>query len=417
MDIKTLKKLLVAIVVVFAVCALLMTLVYCIPSEWVKPNAEKALEQLETEKETHGDTDWPMMPFPWYASELDGYTDEIMLSLNVLDESDNPFIASLMSGGRSHHWHGYQLVLRPLLLAFDYFEIRYINYIVIFGLLFAVCAAAAKKINLWFSAFVLAGFVKMFGMTVPASLQFVNTFVIAFAAMLIILLRPKEKDTRENNCLLFLLSGAAVAFFDFLTTPALAVGLPLLALLALRAENAREKPKKLLLEAFTYSAVWAISYAIILASKWLLSELFLSRAEFAGAFSNASGLMGDSGLWFGYGKMFLYNIYNLLEPMKVTLPIIVAIIVVRLVLFVKYRSKGIQTAYIPTLLFVSAYPYLWYAAFMTHSGMHFWFTYRSQYITVVGVLYAMYLSVDWQKLQQARETRAQSKRGKIAARQ
>lgn len=411
----TLKKLLIITLGMFAAFVLLMTLSFCIPNSAVEANTQKGLTQLNTEIKNGGNDYWPMATFPWYACELDGYTDEIMLEMNLLHESDSPFIASLTNGGRSYHWHGYQIFLRPLLVVFDYMEIRFINYLLIFALLAAVMLISYKKLNVVFASAVGLGFFKVFGFIMPSSIQFVSPFAVALVAMLVILLRFEREQKDEFYYIVFFLTGALTNFFDTLTTPPLSIGLPLLVLIALEIKQQRRSPKKLFFFSFALSVAWTAGYLIANAQKWLMSVLFIGKNDVASGTSAAIGYMFSSDRHFGFIKMYLYQIYNLLEPMKVTLPIIAAIIIVWVVLFVKYRNKGIQTAYIPTVLFVSLYPYLWYTVFMTHSGMHFWFTYRNQFITVVGVLYAMYLSVEWQKLRQAREAHAQKKREKETA--
>ncbi len=78
-------------------------------------------------------------------------------------------------GGRysyGRYWHGYQVILRPLLLALSYPEIRYFNMLMFLGLCTCVVLLVYQRIGMgsvvaFTLAMTLGGFI-----VVPMSLQF-----------------------------------------------------------------------------------------------------------------------------------------------------------------------------------------------------------------------------------------------------
>lgn len=82
------------------------------------------------------------------ASQLDNFTDRVMLE-RVLPKNvdDNALEQAMFMNGYSRYWHGYQVILRPLLLPFNYFEIRYINIFIMFALLIKAMNVIKKNVN------------------------------------------------------------------------------------------------------------------------------------------------------------------------------------------------------------------------------------------------------------------------------
>lgn len=133
-----------------------MICVYAIPTESVEYNVESSLDIYKRE------LDWFMWSPPLLLSQLDNYTDALMLSLALYSEPDNPptfkdivhnsmqnpmyehtnsytTVASLIKYYEepdrtkiyrteySLYWHGYLIFLKPLLTVFTMSDIRILN--------------------------------------------------------------------------------------------------------------------------------------------------------------------------------------------------------------------------------------------------------------------------------------------------
>lgn len=124
------------------------------------------------------------------------------------------------------YWHGYLAVIRPLLLFFNYTEIRHLLMMLqLFLILFFLWKAArSDEIE---AVIPLIGFwLFLSPATLFGSLQYAPCFLITML-MLIVLYRWKE-GTSIRRSDLFLLAGIATAYFDFLIYPLVTLGVPLL---------------------------------------------------------------------------------------------------------------------------------------------------------------------------------------------
>lgn len=145
---------------------LLLSAVYCIPTD----SMEKKLEESAVLLEREGMYPRPMLD---EGSQLDNFTDSIMLNTaGHPNGSDNAFVASLRSGNYSskksnpvetfvymykekgtdvydtyypRYWHGYLLFLKPLLFFFNLGNIRYILMFVQLGLFVLIIAKLAMR--------------------------------------------------------------------------------------------------------------------------------------------------------------------------------------------------------------------------------------------------------------------------------
>ena len=65
--------------------------------------------------------------------------------------------------------------------------------------------------------------------------------------------------------------------------------------------------------------------------------------------------------------------------------LVILIVAVVLIIWRKLKDWKTVGAYLP-ILFVAAYPYIWYLVMSNHSQIHYWFTYRAQLVALFGGL-------------------------------
>ena len=120
-------------VALIAVFVLLMTLVYMIPNskiEWHREYSLYVFYDIEETWESFGN----LFGLHSQPGMMDNTTDRIMIREALIgDESMSALEAAIYMNGYTRYWHGYQVVLRPLLVLYQLHQIRYLNMFIFWG--------------------------------------------------------------------------------------------------------------------------------------------------------------------------------------------------------------------------------------------------------------------------------------------
>lgn len=316
------------------------------------------------------------------AFENSRYSDENGNQSASLEATiDNPELYNNQEYSR--YWHGIQTIIRPLLLFFNYEEIRFLFMIIMFLLLIVVTIYLYKNLSIWHAiGFTLSMLLVCF-FVVPASIQFISIFAITFITIIVINILYERK--KENLCsYLFFIVGGVTTFFDLLTVPLITLGIPLIVVLLL--ENKRGLTiKKAIIEIIKLSLLWCISYATIFFAKWVIASIVLHKDMITVAIENiifrANGSDEYPATRLGAIKANLQYLYN-----KVLLYIGILLGIVWIIGLIRNRKNIRKCKCAIPLFIVSLYPYIWYCVFAGHSSIHSFFTYRIQAITIFGLL-------------------------------
>ncbi|MBR3501522.1 MAG: hypothetical protein IKO06_01305, partial [Alphaproteobacteria bacterium] len=265
-------------------------LVQYIPPYPTEKNIDNSCEIFNKERE-----------FPtYYGRTLDNYTDAVML-LVARTEPDEPsfnrFLTSPLYNtfkadknwnelyalralcarhiprhkiSYFRYWHGYQLVLRPLLWFTDYQHIRQINkYLQPLLFLILMILFYIKRVS-----GLILGWALSYVILNPGSLPLNMTYsIIYFVTVIssIIMLCFKEKIEKHIGWpIFFMMIGICTSFFDFLTYPIVALAVPMTILFYIEpAKDFRQMLKNLAL----ICIYWLIGYAGMWGLKWLLCYL------------------------------------------------------------------------------------------------------------------------------------------------
>ena len=399
---KKLLKIFISLIVFYVIA---LSAVYLVTPTPLERHAQNGLALIEKE------TLYPKYFFENNnACMLDNFTDKVMLE-RVLPKNvaDNALEQAMFMNGYSRYWHGYQVILRPLLLPFNYFEIRYINIFIMFALLIKAMNVIKKNVNsiaswLFFAAVMCAKFI-----IVPVSLQFTNMMMLMLLAILSAdKLLCNRNDINFNNKTLsterlFIFSfvlGSITVFLDLLTTPILPIGIVMLLLVIHYYQKYNYLiPNKTIINSFIF---WSAGYVGTWAAKWILATVICSQNIILQAFNQVVFRVAGDGAKYEVHRLSMLesNIKMLIQPFGHTPKIIIfsLIFIVCGILLYKFRKTVINKIFIKKIIWISLIPYLWYLMAANHSQIHFWFTYRSQIITVFGLGYAMYYVTDWQKV-------------------
>ena len=368
-----------------------------IPKNFLQNNIEKSAGILEEEGQ------YPKGPLRIRSTTLDNFTDSLILNVAYsAGENKNVLVEAASnryySNGRddmvknlsevasdeheanvdySRYWFGTAVIVRFLMVAFDYSSIRIILTISLslLSILALLKLAKAFGINIAFAFGIALISLRMF--MIGYSLQFSPVMFITIGVMIAVLWSRKENYT-------FLFSGILTAFFDLLTFPIVSLGFPLVVLLL--KELKAKRSRKLILRKLVGSAVfWGGGYFGSYLMKFLISGIILGKDAALSAFGQASYRAG--GHLSEMIQALLRNGGTMFGIWTAGIPLF--ILIVWFVYALKRGSlKKHWRDYIPFLL-IAALPHVWYLIFSNHSMVHFWFTYRAQAVSVFAVLCGM----------------------------
>ena len=382
---------------------LLMIGVYLLPTGRMKNNVAASHETFNYEGI------YPQLIQGVKTTQLDNYTDALMYATAIHPGSGNVVVDALENARFEYqdtkmtqalndyandvsikeslkyemiyprYWHGYLVVLKPLLFFLDVSEIRMFNLIVQGSLFVLLLYLVRRKLGECYQIplLMMAGILNP--ITLPLSLQFSWVWYIALIGAIAALLL---KEPCENQKYLFLVLGMLTSYMDLLTYPLITFGLPAVLLLLCIKKNGSGSQIKYLM---TIGVSWGIGYAAMWAEKW----------TFAGVFGGID-IWGDvTAKIQSRSSMFTEEMEALSLIMvikKVISPLVSWPYLVLILLFIIYfsvlvfykRNKKLNLTSMLPFAVVAFLPFAWYAVFSNHSYEHYWFTYRALAVTVLA---------------------------------
>ena len=409
-DVKKFLKIIVGVALSILIGATLMIFVYALPNERAVENVRKALPLYEREGN-----------YPSWAlgehSKLDNFTDAIMLLEIIHPPGDlinsamlNPrFVSSgeekpvdalikVLRGDTDglnetiypRYWHGYILILKPLLLATQANHVRIFLAYGIF-ILFVVALLLCQKILGTPYAFALAGAVMILNpVSLSMSFQFAPIYFITMTAIIFMLKKNRRLFDDELYIYFFAAVGILIAFFDFLTYPIFSVAMLLIFWYVLnRRELFKEKLCAILKMMTSLLIAWGIGYGGMWSGKWLVSKILTGYDTFSNALVQVASYtrIGDNLADAGWQITTLGAIQRNIAvlghgPIRIFL--FAAIIFLLYIFFT--RRKFFTPRKIFPYLFPAALPFVWYAVLSGHSHIHAFFTYRGLAATVFALV-------------------------------
>ena len=130
------------------------------------------------------------------------------------------------------------------------------------------------------------------------------------------------------------------------------------------------------------SFYWVLGYGLTWFSKWFCATLILKNNIFLDAFRTILFRV-DGNQEYPANRIMAIgkNIFFLMgtDGIKILFPILSALLICFIIMMWKYRAKAVELL---PLLLIACMPYVWYFVLANHSGIHGFFTYRVQMITV-----------------------------------
>lgn len=276
----------------------------------------------------------------------------------------------------ARYWHGSTFFFRYLLTFLNYAQIQWFLFAISCVLLLIFGAAYLPRVGIWKTAAMMMSWILVYGFMMLFSIQFTPIFIISLLASILVV---RFDGDNKKLSLLFFIAGSLTCYFDLLSTPMLSFGWPLLVWLSLRDD----RPLTIMdfKEMVKWGFLWVVAMGLTWVTKWVIGSIVLDYNVFK------EGLdMVHYRTSMEEGATHRGAIANnvAMVPWKM-----VCLTLMVFVLYAATRFKRPSWSIILIYLVVAAAPYLWYLALTNHSFVHFWFTYRLQFITFCALLLAI----------------------------
>ncbi|MBR2522905.1 MAG: hypothetical protein IKE53_00515 [Clostridiales bacterium] len=409
---KNLKNILfvpVALVLSIILATGLMILVYLIPTDRIRDNIISSGDIYDREGLTNYYNEYLV------SSRMDNYTDSVMQAEAAYDGDENVVVKALQSkyhyltdmedytspgyinklmmhgedtnsivASYARYWHGYLLLLKPLFLVINMHGMRILNGAFQILMLAAVLFGLVRKGQKKLIAPLLVSILVINPVSTILNMQFACMYNITLV-LLVIMLYTKISEG-DGYWKLFLFSGIATAFFDFLTYPLISLGIPLVLMICLRGEKSSDNIRT----TFFSCINWGIGYAVMWASKWVVCDLVTGSNVIEDAIHQVSArtvtnAYDEIGLdSTNIISVFGYNFIPLRDIPMVALFVLSVIALVLYMVFAKKKIKICEESLI-ALLLIALIPFAWYAVLSNHSAVHYWMTYRNLTVMIFSL--------------------------------
>ena len=385
----------------------LIILSYQLPMGRIQENTTKSAEYLK------GTIEYPIVYERLCSGKLDNFTDAIMFRVSSDETEDSALNRTMYAyqgeiNGKgplealvghyvekhpydgvstySRYWHGYQIVLRLLLVVTDYQGIQMINLVLELILAVLIFWLISKKKNLRYAvAYFVGGYLMQMPLILAKSMQYADCYYL-YSMGTLILLCMNNKQRKKYTDFLFLNLGIAVAYFDFLTYPIAVFGIPALVCMILDDQSSMEKIGNTIRQGIC----WGIGYAGMWSLKWIIATKITGTDVIANAAENVFNRTSHitDGTKISILVCSVRNIEAFLDtPAALIFVGLLAWIFWRALRSKRWSYEGVFQKSVPYLV-CGCLPLLWYTILVNHSSVHYWFTNRACVVLITAILFA-----------------------------
>ena len=282
----------------------------------------------------------------------------------------------------ARYWHGYIVILRPLLVFFNLSQIRIILGLIIIISLLIMLYYIYKNINIKISLIMFMFFLSMDLLAWGSVIQ--GSIVMIIALITSIFIANKKITDKNINIILFIVAGLT-AYFDFFTTPLITFLLPII---IFNLMNNEEKSFKKVIYDFAKSAIiWGLGYALIWGTKWLLIDIMYHTQIIKNAVRQIFYRTGITSKSIIGGNVILIALKNnyLFSANYLNVLMLVLIYFWLFINIDKYGKKYFFTSKKLVYYITAFIPIIWYIVASEHSWQHYHFTYKLCMITFLSM--------------------------------
>ena len=377
---------------------LLLVLSFLLPTSRMTENVEASCKQLMKEGIS------PNVLENYETTRLDNYSDGLILNSAIYNGKESVvekasaiyqytydgenYYQSLFSyidgktdmirGSYARDWHGYLVYVKPLLLFFNYNEIRMLNlFLQCILITFIILEMKQKQLDKYIIAFILFLFFMSFHI-LYLSLEYSALFYVILLAVIIMLQHSTKLYSSNKIYSYFIIIGMCTCYIDVLTYPILTLGIPLVYYFILNNELCI-CTKKSFYEIINNSFAWAFGYIGMWTGKWIIATIFTDDNVIKEGILTVLYRMSEEAS--DTGTLEYFNTIDVLRrnfgvyakiPYFVVLTAFLTFILVRAIR-IRFNSK--RTNLLPFVL-IAIMPIAWYIAIGNHSYIHYWMTHR-----------------------------------------
>lgn len=417
-------KYIAVFVVTLLVLWLLLVLSAMIPNAAIQGNMEKSA-QTYSNRATYEFTDGDK-----FQSVADNYADSIWLNIAWNIGNGNPLQSTVQTNyydgeglgenaglyltvtegtapnvDYTRYWHGTAMFIRLGHLFTDVEGVKLIGFAVF--LLFAgLSLFTLIRKKHWDLAVILAlSLAAVQIWNIRLCMEYQPAFILAVVFIPVFLTMERRGD--NDLQLLSIISGVAVAFFDFLTTETAAFLLPLALVLAVRAkENRLGSLKATLVLLLKCGIYWLCAYGGAFIVKWIAAGIVTGENAFSLAIQSAQmHITGGNTVKFnpqGIPNSWLDGLMAALSALvgaeqyidytRVVLTLL-GCLAAAFSLWYVLKKKKISDATVP-LLIVGTLVFLRFLVLNNHSYVHAFFVYRALATSVFAFLTVLWLNME-----------------------
>ena len=292
----------------------------------------------------------------------------------------------------SRYWHGYLVIMKPLLFMLPLSCIRLLNMYAQLLLAFYLFSLFYNEFGFKYAFVFFLSYLILNPVSLILSFQYSTVFYISVLSVIILLktLKTREKLRKYNTGYMFLFFGIITSFFDLLSYPLLSLSFPLLTLLLLLKKHVKTISINSVIEVLTVnSAFWGFGYVGMYFSKWVVASLItgnnLVLKGIGAAFSRMSSHLNNGQVVTVLDAIARINRVILKDP---SLIVFLAGILAFVYLSYKMKDSIISDntkALCVGFSSIAIFPFIWFSVFFNHTYVHFWFTYRNLAVTVFSL--------------------------------
>ena len=283
----------------------------------------------------------------------------------------------------ARYWHGYLILLKPLFLLMDLDGIYLMNTIVMLALSGAVLFLMYKRLGMYSLAYVVM-MLCMHPENIAVSFQLSSIFYAMHITLLFMLI--KKNWSEEQILHFFVLDGILVAYFDFLTYPAVAVAVPLLTYLLINQkptfiDNFMIMLKNGLSFFFGYAGMWGM--------KWVFATLFTDENVIADAINSVlhrTGMVESNAdvMSSGVSESLYRNLVTFFDDGN-SIVFTIAIILSVVLVVMNHKKLQVNKQISIFCFFMCLVPFAWLVVLSNHCSLHPHLEWRTLCIFVYAV--------------------------------
>lgn len=266
------------------------------------------------------------------------------------------------------YWHGNQVIIRPMLCVTTLHGIRVFNWIFLTLLLLGLLVVMWQRVGRTDAMIATLSLATVMVPSVPMCMNYVPTFYIALLSSIIILSWRTVTSKWHCSMTTFFIIGACTSFLDLLTTPMVALAVPLVVYMLYR------KPEKAWRTVIMLSLAWLLGYALLWATKWALAAFITGHA----AWEDAMGAVTQRTV--GHNEQD-YMMWCL----KATGMLLLAISTFTATVTLAFAKSWQSIRHYSWLLLVAMASFVWTFVLLEHTWHHLHFTWRTFVVLAIGV--------------------------------